>query len=62
MERIALRGAIDALPEMERKTILLRFFKGLTQTQTARVLHGLPGAGFPAGAPGPGTAAEAFAP
>ena len=39
VERIALRGAIDALPEMERKTILLRFFKGLTQTQTARVLH-----------------------
>ena len=39
VEHIALRAAIDALPEMERKTILLRFFKGLTQTQAARVLR-----------------------
>ena len=39
VERIALRTAIDALPELEKKTILLRFFKGLTQTQAARVLH-----------------------
>lgn len=28
VERIALRDAIDALPEKERKTILLRFSKG----------------------------------
>ena len=39
VERIALRDAIDALPEKERKTILLRFFKGLTQEQTARILQ-----------------------
>ena len=39
VERIDLRAAVDALPEAERKTILLRFFKGLTQTQTARILR-----------------------
>ena len=38
VERIALREAIDALPEREKMTILLRFFKGLTQEQTARIL------------------------
>lgn len=38
VERIALREAIDHLPEKERMTILLRYFKGLTQQQTARVL------------------------
>ena len=37
VERIALREAIDALPEREKMTILLRFFKGLTQEQTARI-------------------------
>ena len=38
VERIALREAIDQLPEREKMTILLRFFKGLTQEQTARIL------------------------
>ena len=38
VERIALREAIDALPEKERMAILLRYFKGLTQERTARVL------------------------
>ena len=38
VECIALREAIDALPEKERMTILLRYFKGMTQEQTARVL------------------------
>lgn len=38
VERIALREAIDHLPEKERMTILLRYFKGLTQEKTARVL------------------------
>ena len=38
VERIALREAIDQLPEKERMAILLRYFKGLTQEQTARVL------------------------
>ena len=39
VEKIALREAIDQLPEKERMTILLRYFKGLTQEQTARVLR-----------------------
>ena len=38
VERIALRAAIDRLPDRERQTILLRFFKGLTQQQCARIL------------------------
>ena len=38
VERIALREAVDRLPEKERMTILLRYFKGMTQEQTARVL------------------------
>ena len=38
VEKIALREAIDQMPEKERMTILLRYFKGLTQEQTARVL------------------------
>ena len=38
VEHIALREAIDQLPEREKMTILLRFFKGLTQERTARVL------------------------
>lgn len=39
VEKIALRSAIDALPDQEKQTILLRFFKGLTQAQTARILQ-----------------------
>ena len=38
VERIALRSAIDRLPDREQQTILLRFFKGLTQQQCARIL------------------------
>lgn len=38
VEQIALRETIHQLPEKERQTILLRYFKGLTQEQTARVL------------------------
>ena len=38
VERIALRAAIDRLPDGERQTILLRFFKGMTQQQCARIL------------------------
>ena len=38
VECIALREAIDQLPDKERMTILLRYFKSLTQEQTARVL------------------------
>ena len=39
VEKIALREAIDTLPEREKKTIFLRFFKSLTQEQTARILQ-----------------------
>ena len=38
VEKIALREAVDSLPEREKWTILLRFFKGLTQEQTARIV------------------------
>lgn len=38
VEHIALRQAVDQLAEKEKMTILLRFFKGLTQQQTARIL------------------------
>ena len=38
IEKIALREAIDTLPEREKMTILLRFFKGMTQEQTARII------------------------
>lgn len=38
VEKIALREAIDSLLERERITILLRFFRGMTQEQTARIL------------------------
>lgn len=38
VEKIALREAINSLPEREKWTILLRFFKGLTQQQTARIV------------------------
>ena len=38
VEYISLRSAIDKLPDQERKTIFLRFYKGLTQQQCARIL------------------------
>ena len=38
VEKIALREAIRALPERERETIYLRFFKCMTQEQAARIL------------------------
>ncbi len=38
VEKIALRQAVNSLPEREKWTILLRFFKGLTQQQAARVV------------------------
>ena len=38
VEQIVLREAVAALPEKERMTILLRYFRGMTQQQTARVL------------------------
>ena len=38
VEQIALREDIDHLPEKERLAILLRYFKGLTQAQTAKIM------------------------
>ena len=38
IEGITLRTAIEQLPSKARMTILLRYFKGLTQAQTARIL------------------------
>ena len=38
VERVALREAVDALSDKEKKVILLRFFKSLTQQQTARIM------------------------
>lgn len=38
VECVALRAAIDSLPEREKQVILLRFYKNLTQDRTAKVL------------------------
>ena len=38
VERLALRSAINQLPDRERKVLWLRYYKGLTQTRTAKVL------------------------
>ncbi|MFI3250645.1 MAG: sigma-70 family RNA polymerase sigma factor [Eubacteriales bacterium] len=38
VERIALRTAMDELPETQRNVLLLRYFKGLTQSSCARIL------------------------
>ena len=38
VERLALRQAIDALPDRERQVIFLRFYKNFTQDRTARVI------------------------
>ena len=38
VERLTLRAALDALPERERQIILLRYYRGMTQMDTARVI------------------------
>lgn len=38
VEKIALRQAIDALPERERRVIQLRYFHSLTQQRVAKVM------------------------
>lgn len=38
VERLTLRAAIGDLPEREQQVLLLRYYKGLTQMNTARVL------------------------
>ena len=38
VDRLALRTAMTALPEREREILLLRFYRGMTQSDTARVV------------------------
>ena len=38
VERVALRGALDALPQREREVLTLRYFRNLTQDKTAKIL------------------------
>jgi len=38
LERLTLRAAISALPDRERQVLLLRYYRGMTQMDTARVL------------------------
>ena len=38
LEKIALRQAVDALPQREQSVIRLRYFHGLTQQRVARVM------------------------
>lgn len=38
VERLALREAIANLPERERQVLLLRYYRGMTQVNTARIL------------------------
>ena len=38
LEYMALRAAIAQLPERERQVLLLRFYRGMTQVNTARVI------------------------
>ena len=38
VERLALQGAMEALPERERQVLVLRYYRGMTQVQTARVV------------------------
>lgn len=39
VEHVALRAAIDKLPERERQVIALRYYHGMTQQNCAKVLH-----------------------
>ena len=39
VEHVALRSAIEKLPEREKQVIALRYYHGMTQQASARVLH-----------------------
>ena len=39
LEYVALREGIEALPQKEREIIKLRFYRGLTQQNTARIMQ-----------------------
>lgn len=38
IEYVSLREAVESLPEKESKVIALRYYRGLTQSQTAKIL------------------------
>ena len=38
MERLTLRAAISSLPKREQQVLLLRYYRGMTQMNVARVL------------------------
>lgn len=38
VERVVLRQALRQLPEQEQKVLLLRYYKGLTQSRTAQII------------------------
>ena len=38
VERLSLRAALEELPERERQVLLLRYYRGMTQARTAKVL------------------------
>ena len=39
VEKIALRQAVEGLPERERQVVALRYYHGMTQQNCARVMH-----------------------
>jgi len=39
VEHVALRAAVEKLPEREKQVIALRYYHGMTQQASARVLH-----------------------
>ena len=38
VERVALRNAMDKMPERERQVLYLRYYRGMTQVQSARIM------------------------
>ena len=38
VERLTLRSAVAALPQREQQVLLLRYYRGMTQVQTARIV------------------------
>ena len=39
VEHVALRAAIERLPERERQVVALRYYHGMTQQNCAKVMH-----------------------
>lgn len=38
LEKLDLKAAVESLPEREKKVILLRYFRGMTQEAAAKVM------------------------